>query len=462
MSYYDFDLFVIGGGSGGVRAARVAANMGKRVGIAEEYRLGGTCVIRGCVPKKLMMYASEFSEHFTASKGFGWTIKDIEFSWSTFINAQKKEIKRLEGLYRTSIANSHAKILESRAELIDPHTVKIINTNEKITAKNIIIATGASPNKNEYVKGSELCITSNDVFELEKQPQSILIEGGGYIALEFASIFSGLGTEVTIVYRGNEFLPQFDQSIRQEISNSFAHRNIKFITQTTITEVTQATNNELEVQLSNGTSVKVDQVLCAIGRVPNTKNLGLENANIECDYKGAIKVDKYCRTSQDHIFALGDVTNIAQLTPVAIHQAMCVVETLYKDNPTCPDYELIPTAVFTQPEIGVVGLSEEQAVQKYKELDIYRAHFRPMKATLSGSIEKTLMKMIVHAETQRIVGVHIWGGGAAEMIQLITIALKMGAKKSDFDQTMALHPTSAEELVTTYTPSYKIREGVII
>jgi glutathione reductase (NADPH) len=457
---YDFDLFVIGGGSGGVRAGRVVASTGKRVGIAEEYRFGGTCVIRGCVPKKLMVYASEFSAHFKAAQGFGWDVGTPSFDWAALIAAQATEVTRLEGLYTKGLVNNNAHIFETRAELVSPHTVKLLKDGKTVTAQTIIIATGGRPNKNVSLKGAEFCITSNEVFELAELPQSIVVEGGGYIALEFASIFNGLGTKVTVVYRGDEILSRFDIDVRQGLRDAFVSKGIDIITQATLTEVTRAQDQTLHVQLSNGQCLNADQVMLAIGRVPNTQNLGLEQAGVLCDDTGAITVDDYCRTSNEHIFALGDVTNRVQLTPVAIHEAMCVIETVYKNNPTRPDYEFIASGVFTRPEIGTVGLSEEQATLKYADLDIYRAQFRPMKASLSGSSDKILMKLIVDALSQKIVGAHIMGSDAAEMIQIIAITLKMGAKKSDFDQTMAVHPTAAEELVTLYTPTYKIRNGV--
>lgn len=460
MTAYDFDLFVIGGGSGGVRAGRVAASMGKRVGIAEEYRYGGTCVIRGCVPKKLMVYASEFAHHFEEAAGYGWTVGAHSFDWSKLVAAKEKEITRLEGLYRKVLDNNKATIFESRAELIGPHSIRLLNESKTVTAEHILIATGGRPNPHKALPGFELCISSNEVFDLPEQPKSIVIEGGGYIALEFANIFQGLGSEVTVVYRGKEVLSRFDQDVRLGLHKAMVDKGIRILTETMLEGVRRGTDGRLHVVLSNGEALDADQVLLAVGRLPNTDGLGLEASGVSLDKLGAVEVDAYSRTSQPHIYAVGDVTNRVQLTPVAIHEAMCFIETVYKNNPTQPDHEMIATGVFTRPEIGTVGLSEESAAKQYGDLDIFRAEFRPMKATLSGAQEKMLMKLIVDATSQKVIGAHIMGPDAAEMAQLLAIPMKMGATKADFDRTMAVHPTAAEELVTMYTPTYKVRDGV--
>ncbi len=460
MTAYDFDLFVIGGGSGGVRGGRVAASMGKSVGIAEEYRFGGTCVIRGCVPKKLLVYASEFPEHFEDAEGFGWTVGESSFDWKKLIAAKDLEIARLEGLYRKGLDGNGATIFDCRAELVDAHTVRLLKDGHTVTAEHILIATGGRPNPHKALPGHQLCISSNEVFHLDALPKDIIIEGGGYIALEFANIFHGLGSDVTVVYRGKEVLSRFDHDLRQDLHRAMTLKGIRIATEVMLEGVRLGDDGRLHVIMSNGEALDTDQVLLAVGRLPNTENLGLELAGVETDKLGAIVVDEYSRTSQPNIFAVGDVTNRVQLTPVAIHEAMCFIETAFKNNPTRPDHEMIATGVFTRPEIGTVGMSEEAAAKKCADLDVFRAEFRPMKATLSGSKERMLMKLIVDATSQKVVGAHIMGPDAAEMAQLLAIPMKMGATKADFDRTMAVHPTAAEELVTMYTPTYQIRDGV--
>ena len=458
MPTYDYDLFVIGGGSGGVRSGRVAAAMGKKVGIAEEYRYGGTCVIRGCVPKKLFVYASQFHEQFEDSAGFGWTVGETSFDWAKLIAAKDKEIDRLEGLYRKGLENAKADIFDSRAELVDAHTVRLTGTGQTFTAEHIVIATGGTPNPHADLPGHELCISSNEAFHLEKLPKSILIAGGGYIAVEFANIFHGLGVETTLIYRGKEILSRFDGDLRRGLHNAMTAKGIRILCQDIITQVSRD-GDTLSVETKESGTLSFDTVMLALGRDPHTKGLGLEAAGVKTDARGAIVVDEYSRTSVPHIFALGDVTDRVQLTPVAIHEAMCFIETVYKDNPTRPDHDLIATAVFSQPEIGTVGLSEEAAAAKYAEIEVYRAEFRPMKATLSGRQEKMLMKLIVNAADRKVIGAHILGHDAGEMAQLLGITLKAGCTKADFDRTMAVHPTAAEELVTMYNPSYRIVNG---
>ncbi|RWX75513.1 glutathione-disulfide reductase [Neorhizobium lilium] len=459
MAAYDYDLFVIGGGSGGVRAARVAASLGKRVAIAEEYRFGGTCVIRGCVPKKLFVYASQYTEHFEDAVGFGWEVGERSFDWKKLIAAKDKEIERLEGLYRRGLENNGAEIIATRAELVDAHTVRLLKTGKTVTADKIVIATGGTPNPHAALPGHELCISSNEAFHLPELPRSILIAGGGYIAVEFANIFHGLGVDTTLIYRGQEILSRFDQDMRQGLHKAMVEKGIRILLTDVIQEVTRAPAGGLIAKTMCGETIAVDTVMLALGRDPNTKGLGLDAAGVAVDERGAVVVDKYSRTSVENIYALGDVTNRVQLTPVAIHEAMCFIETVYRNNPTSPDYDLIPTAVFSQPEIGTVGLSEEEAAARYPELEIYRAEFRPMKATLSGRAEKTIMKLVVDAESRKVVGAHILGHDAGEMAQLLGVSLKAGVTKDDFDRTMAVHPTASEELVTMYNPSYRIRDG---
>jgi glutathione reductase (NADPH) len=458
MSSYDYDLFVIGGGSGGVRSARVAASLGKKVAIAEEYRYGGTCVIRGCVPKKLFVYASQYQEHFEDAAGFGWTVGESSFDWKKLIAAKDAEIARLEGLYKKGLSGANAEILETRAELVDAHTIRLVKTGETVTAKTIVIATGGRPNPHAALPGHELCISSNEAFHLEDLPKAIVIAGGGYIAVEFANIFHGLGVETTLVYRGAEILSRFDQDLRRGLHEAMVAKGIRILCRDTLEMVSKGEQGLAVETLNNGT-LNAGAVLLALGRDPNTEGLGLEAAGVKTNERGAVVVDEYSRTSADNIYALGDVTDRVQLTPVAIHEAMCFIETEYKNNPTKPDHEQIATAVFSQPEIGTVGLSEEEAAKRYRELEVYRAQFRPLKATLSGRSEKMLMKLIVDAESRKVVGVHILGHDAGEMAQILGITLKAGCTKEDFDRTMAVHPTAAEELVTMYVPSYRIRGG---
>lgn len=459
MITYDYDLFVIGGGSGGVRAARLAASLGKRVALAEEYRLGGTCVIRGCVPKKLFVYASQFHEHFEDAVGYGWEVGKNTFNWKKLIAAKDKEVSRLENLYRQGLDNNNVEIIESRAELINAHTIRFVKTGETVTAEKIVIATGGTPNPHAALPGHEFCISSNEVFNIPELPRSILIAGGGYIAVEFANIFHGLGVDVTLIYRGKEILSRFDQDMRHGLHKAMTEKGINIVLTDVIESVTKTPEGSLMAKTMNGKSMVVESVMLALGRDPNTQGLGLQAAGVEINERGAIIVDKYSRTNVPNIYALGDVTDRVQLTPVAIHEAMCFIETEYRNNPTAPDHDVIATAVFSQPEIGTVGLSEEEAAKHYPELEVYRAEFRPMKATLSGRAEKTIMKLIVDAVSRKVLGAHILGHDAGEMVQLLGVALKAGVTKEDFDRTMAVHPTAAEELVTMYKPSYRIKNA---
>ena len=459
MTEFDFDLFVIGGGSGGVRSARLAAGLGKKVAIAEEYRFGGTCVIRGCVPKKLLVYASQFSEHFEDSHGFGWSVGETSFDWSTLIANKDREIDRLEGLYRRGLESAGAEIIESRAELTGPHSVLIKATGQTVTARHILIAVGGSANPHAALPGHDLCISSNEAFHLEKLPKAILIAGGGYIAVEFANIFHGLGVDTTLIYRGKEILSRFDQDMRRGLHAAMEDKGIRILCHEVFERIERGPDGRLLAHTSAGKALVADQVMLALGRDPNTTGLGLEAAGVATGHKGEILVDEYSRTNVESIYAVGDVTDRVQLTPVAIHEAMCLIDTLYRDRPTSPDHDLIATVVFSQPEIGTVGLSEEEAAKRFDALEIYRAEFRPMKSTLSGRNEKTIMKIVVNAKDRKVLGVHILGHEAGEMAQILGIALKAGCTKDDFDRTMAVHPTASEELVTMYKPSYLVKAG---
>ncbi|WP_409361856.1 glutathione-disulfide reductase [Bartonella heixiaziensis] len=453
-----FDLFVIGSGSGGVRAARLAGGLGKRVAIAEEYRIGGTCVIRGCVPKKLYVYASQYAREFRKSIGFGWKYADPIFSWEKLVAAKNKEISRLEGIYRKGLQDNNVHIYESRAVFVDDHTLELSATGERVRAEKILIATGAKIAPNTAIKGSDFCLTSNEIFDLEELPKSIVIVGGGYIGVEFANIFHELGVKTTLLHRSDLILRNFDYDLRQLLNDAMIEKGISIIYGVTVSEV-QARGNCYGAVLSNGQTISADQIMLATGRVPNTTGLRLERAGVQVDEFGAVVVDERMTTNIPHIWAVGDVTGHIQLTPVAIHDAMCFVKTAFENIPTTPDYDLITTAVFSQPEIGTVGLSEEDAVHHYKRLEIYRSVFRPMRNVLSGSSEKMFMKLIVDGESRIVVGAHILGENAGEMAQLIGIALKGKLTKDIFDETMAVHPTMAEELVTMYKPSYVYENG---
>lgn len=459
MSEYDYDLFVIGGGSGGVRAGRFAAAMGNKVAIAEEYRFGGTCVIRGCVPKKLFVYASQFPEHFEDAAGYGWSVGETRFDWPTLVANKDREIDRLEAIYRRGLENAGADIIASRAELVDRHTVRIVNENRTVTARTILVATGGRPSPHPALPGSEYCISSNEAFHLERLPRSIAIAGGGYIAVEFANIFHGLGVETTLVYRGTEILSRFDMDMRVGLRRAMEAKGIRVLCHTIAHKIEKLVDGRLAIELSNDETLTVDTVMLALGRSPNTDGLGLETAGVETGPVGEIIVDEYSRTNVDNIYAIGDVTNRVQLTPVAIHEAMCFIDTVYRDKPTSPDHDAIATAVFSQPEIGTVGLSEDDAAKMFDELEIYRAEFRPMRHTLSGRQEKMIMKLVVDAATRRVLGAHILGVDAGEMAQLLGIAVKARLTKDAFDATMAVHPTAAEELVTMYQPTYRVKNG---
>lgn len=446
MAEYDYDLFVIGAGSGGVRAARMSATHGAKVAVAEEYRVGGTCVIRGCVPKKLFIYASHFSEYVEDAAGYGWSIDEGKFDWQTLIANKDAEIDRLNGIYIRNLQNSGVEIIDSRATLKDAHTVRLVAEDRDVTAKHILIATGATPFVPEF-PGSDLAISSNEAFHLESLPEKIIVVGGGYIAVEFAGIFHGLGIETTLLYRGPQILRGFDDDLRNGLALEMSKKGIDVRTESDIASL-EKDGEQLIATLKSGETLKAGEVMYATGRNPNTDGLGLENAGVELNAKGAVEVDAYSKTTTENIYAVGDVTDRMNLTPVAIREGAAFAETVFNNNPVAVDHSNIATAVFSQPEIGTVGLTEAEAREQYGEIDIYKSTFRPMKFILPGRDEKMLMKLIVDARTDRVLGCHILGPDAGEMAQLLGISVKMGATKADFDATVAVHPTAAEELVT--------------
>jgi glutathione reductase (NADPH) len=446
MSDYDVDLFVIGGGSGGVRAARMAAQHGARVMLAEEYRVGGTCVIRGCVPKKLLVYASRFRAEFEDAAGYGWDVAHARFDWPTLIANKDKEIARLEAAYTTALEKAGVAIVKQRAVLADAHTVELAD-GKRIRAAYILIATGGAPTYGDPIPGVEHAISSNEAFHLEQLPSHVLIQGGGYIALEFAGIFAGLGSRVTLVYRGDKLLRGFDDDVRQHVRTDMEKRGIRVLTGCKVAAI-ERTASHFVAGLTGGTQVRADCAMFATGRSPNIAKIGLKEAGVKIADNGGIAVDEYSRTSAASIYAIGDVTNRINLTPVAIREGAAFADTVFGGRPTEVDLTNVPTAVFSEPEVGAVGLTEAEARARLPQTDIYRAMFRPLKATLSGRDTTVLIKLVVDGQTDRVVGCHIVGEAAAEMIQVAAIAVKMKATKADFDATMALHPTTAEELVT--------------
>jgi glutathione reductase (NADPH) len=441
------DLFVIGAGSGGVRAARIASGHGARVMVAEEYRVGGTCVIRGCVPKKLLVYASRFADEFEDAAGYGWSVDEPVFDWGKLIANKDREIARLEAAYIANLERAKVAIVKSRAVIEDPHTVRLLATNERVRAEHILIATGAAPHLGAEIAGLEHVISSNEAFHLEELPKRILIQGGGYIAVEFAGIFNGLGSEVTLVYRGENILRGFDDDVREHLRAEMERRGIKIITKQTVDAV-EKVDRGCCVELSNRESFMVDRVMFATGRWPNVTNLGLEAAGVKLAKTGGIAVNEFSQTSAPHIYAIGDVTNRVNLTPVAIREGHAFADTVFGGKPVAVDHANVPTAVFSEPEVGVIGMTEAEACARLPKVDIYKTSFRPMKMTLAGRDTRAFFKLVVDGETDRVVGCHIVGPDAGEMIQLVGVAVKMKATKADFDATMAVHPTAAEELVT--------------
>ncbi|MBI1339659.1 glutathione-disulfide reductase [bacterium] len=447
---YDFDLFTIGAGSGGVRASRIAALSGARVAVAEEHRPGGTCVIRGCVPKKFMVYASEYGRSIEHMKGYGWTARDVRYDHAAFMGALHREVDRLSAIYRRNLVNAGAELFDDRAELIDAHTVRLVKAGRSITAETILIATGGTPWRPLDLPGQEHAITSDEVFHLETLPDHIVIAGGGYIAVEFAFIFAGLGVKTCLVYRGDTVLRGFDDDIRVHVHEELKRKGVSVYTNTVFREIEKRGEGAggIRCHLTNGERIDCDVVMLAIGRTPKTSGLGLDAAGVATRENGAVAVDAFSRTNVPSIFAVGDVTDRLNLTPVAIREGHAFADTEFNGRPTSFDHVDVPTAVFSQPPVGTVGLSEAEARRTHGKVDIYKTTFRPMKDMLTGDEERVLMKIVVNAADDRVVGVHICGPDAPEIIQAVGVAVKMGATKADFDRTCALHPSIAEELVT--------------
>ncbi len=454
MTTFDYDLFVIGAGSGGVRAARIASGHGAKVAVAEEYRVGGTCVIRGCVPKKLLVYAGRFHGEFEDAKGFGWSFgADAEptFSWPDLIANKDREIDRLEKAYRSNLERAKVDVIATRAEVSGPNQVRLLKDGRTVTARTILVATGGWPVM-PSIPGIAHAISSNEAFHLPKLPKSIVVVGGGYIAVEFAGIFNGLGVDTTLVYRGEKILRGFDEDLRDDLMAAMRRRGVTILTGATPSAIHPLAvgprDRHLRIELSNHTQIEAGRIMYATGRAPNTSTLGLETAGVRVGEKGQILVDSQSRTNVPSIYAVGDVTDRVNLTPVAIREGHAFADTVFGNKPWIVDHGLVPTGVFSEPEIGTVGLSEADARKTHGAVDIYKTRFRPMKYTLSGREERMLMKLVVAADSGRVVGCHILGPDAAEMVQMAAIAMRMGATKADFDMTMALHPSAAEELVT--------------
>jgi len=443
---YDYDLFVIGAGSGGVRASRLAAMTGAKVAVAEEHRVGGTCVIRGCVPKKFMVYASEYSKHFETARGYGWTVPDPTFDWPRFLMAKDDEIARLSGIYVRNLQNAGAELIHGKAKLLDRHTVEVAGRGT-VTADKILIATGGRPWMPHELPGIEHAITSNEAFHLEQLPKRIVIAGGGYIALEFACIFNGLGVETTVVHRGPNVLRGFDDDIRSHVAEEMEARGIKIRLGAQIGRI-EKTAAGLVGACVDGHNLETDVIMFAVGRTPYTDELGLEAAGVALTESGAVKVDEYSQTNVDNIWAVGDVTDRISLTPVAIREGAAFAQTVFHDNPTTFDHDMVASAVFTQPAVGSVGLSEADARHKYGKVDIYLAKFRPMKETFYGGHQRAMIKLVVEQGSERILGCHVVAPDGPEIIQMAAIAMKMGVTKPQWDATCAVHPTLAEELVT--------------
>jgi glutathione reductase (NADPH) len=448
MARYDFDLFTIGAGSGGVRASRMSAGLGARVAVAEQSRLGGTCVNVGCVPKKLLYYAAELGESFTDAVGFGWSPGATSFDWPTLVANKDREIARLNGVYRNLLQTSGVTIVEGRARVVGPHTVAV--GDRTYTAEHILVATGGSPWSPD-IPGTDLAITSNEAFSLPELPRAIVIMGGGYIAVEFAGIFNSLGAEVTLLYRGPLFLRGFDDDIRTTLAEEMVKRGIDLRFEVTVRAM-ERSGEGLGVHLSTGERLAADQVLCAVGRVPNTFGLGLAEVGVELDARGAVVVDEYFASSLQGLYAIGDCIDRVQLTPVALAEGMALSRTLFAGEPTSVDYTDIPTAVFSQPNVGTVGLTETAARDALAHVEVYRSSFRPLKHTLSGRDERTMMKLVVDGDSGRVVGTHMVGAEAGEIIQGLAVALKCNATKAQLDATIGIHPTAAEEFVTMRTP----------
>ena len=453
------DLFVIGAGSGGTRAARIAAGYGAKVALAEDHRYGGTCVIRGCVPKKIMAYASRFADAFAEAEAFGWSRPESTFDWSRLVTAKEREITRLSGLYRGNLEKAGVVLHQARARLDGPGAV-VLDDGRRIEAKHILVATGGAPYHHPPVPGQDLAISSDEIFDLPEFPNRLLAIGAGYVALEFASIFTRLGSRVTVAFRGDQILRGFDHDMRDGLAAALTHAGVRLLPRTSLEAIERGADG-LAARLSDGSTVMADQVLLATGRRPKTRDLGLEAAGVALEPDGSVRVDGFSRSSVPSVFAVGDVTNRLNLTPVAIREGHALADTLFGGKPTPVSRDAVATAVFTTPEIGTVGLSEEQARADHDVVDVYKAAFRPLRATVSGHEGRTIMKILVDGATDRVLGVHVLGEDAGEMAQLLGIAVKMGATKADFDATMAVHPTAAEELVTMRTRTARfLREGV--
>ncbi len=447
---YDFDLYVIGAGSGGVRAARFAAGFGAKVGVAESRYLGGTCVNVGCVPKKLLVYGAHFAEDFEQSAGFGWSLGEANFDWATLIANKDREINRLNGIYRNLLVNSGVTLHEGHATIVDPHTVEV--NGERHSAKNILIATGGWP-QIPQIPGHEHAISSNQAFFLKALPKRVLVVGGGYIAVEFAGIFHGLGAETSLLYRGDLFLRGFDGAVRKHLQEELSKRGMDLQFNADIERIDKQADGSLSVTLKDGRTLHTDCVFYATGRRPMLDNLGLENTAVKLDDKGFVEVNELYQTAEPSVLAIGDVIGRVQLTPVALAEGMAVARRLFKpEQYRAVDYRMIPTAVFSLPNIGTVGLTEEQAREAGHEVQIFESRFRPMKLTLTDCQERTLMKLVVDARTDKVLGCHMVGPDAGEIVQGLAIALKAGATKRDFDETIGVHPTAAEEFVTMRTP----------
>jgi glutathione reductase (NADPH) len=445
---YDYDLFTIGAGSGGVRASRIAAMSGAKVAVAEEFRTGGTCVIRGCVPKKYMVYASEFGRALKHMEGYGWSHGPATYDHAKFMNGLHREVDRLSGIYARNLANAGAELINDTAAFVDAHTLRLMKSGRTVTAAKILIATGAEPYCPPEVEGADLAISSNEVFHLETLPKHIAIFGGGYIAVEFAGVFSGLGSKVCLVYRGDTVLKEFDDDIRVHVHSEMKRKGVSVITRASPVKLEKLEDGRVRAHLSNGEHVDSDVVLMALGRRPATSRLNLDKAGVKVSDKGAVLVDAHSRTSVPHIFAVGDVTDRLALTPVAIREGQAFAQSEFGGLDTVFDYTNVPTAVFSQPPVGTVGMTEAQARKQFGKVDIYKANFRPMKDLLTGDEERVLMKLIVKPDDQKVLGCHIVGPDAPEIIQAVAIAVKMGVTKPQFDATCALHPSIAEELVT--------------
>jgi glutathione reductase (NADPH) len=444
MTRFDHDLFVIGAGSGGIRASRISHHLGGKVAIAENYRIGGTCVIRGCIPKKLLAYAAHYAEDFEDARGYGWSIEGASFSWPALIGNKNREIARLSAVYTDGFARVGITVIEGTAKVADAHTVEI--GGRRVTAQNILVATGGAPVK-PAIPGAELAITSNEAFDLPALPKRILIVGGGYVAVEFAGIFHGLGAEVTLSYRGEQILRGFDDDVRKHLHDEMAKKGVRILLKSAVSAIARRPGGTLEAAASSGT-IEFDAVMFATGRAPNTAGLGLTDLGVKLDEEGGVAVDRFCRSSVPNIYAVGDVTNRIALTPVAIREGAAVAMTLFGGAETPVDHDDVPSAVFSQPPVGTVGLTEAKAVEKLGKVDIYKTSFRPLRHTLSGRDERTLMKLVVDAASQRVVGAHMVGADAPEIIQGIALGVKAGLTKQQFDATVGIHPTAAEEFLT--------------